>query len=87
LKTNITVTLVVLLVVAMILIDFVMIITAQRFLLRSEISKGYFFISGFELSLAHYPEEIKNISNLGFKGNLEKPMSANDGWIIRKPYR
>lgn len=64
LKTNITVTLVVLLLAAMILIDFVMIITAQRFLLRSEISKGYLFISGIELSLAHYPEEIKNISNL-----------------------
>ena len=64
LKTNITVTLVVLLLAAMILIDFVMIITAQRFLLRSEISKGNMFISGIELSLAHYPEEIKNISNL-----------------------
>ena len=64
LKTNITVTLVVLLLAAMILIDFVMIITAQRFLLRSEISQGYLFISGIELSLAHYPEEIKNISNL-----------------------
>ena len=72
LKTNITVTLVVLLLAAMILIDFVMIITAQRFLLRSEISKGYFFISGIELSLAHYPEEINNIRNLSFKGNLEK---------------
>ena len=64
LKTNITVTLVVLLLAAMILIDFVIIITAQRFLLQSEISKGYLFISGIELSLAHYPEEIKNISNL-----------------------
>ncbi|MEE8429914.1 MAG: ATP-binding protein [Candidatus Desulfatibia sp.] len=72
LKTNITVTLAILLVVAMILIDFVMIITAQRVLLRSEISKGYFFISGIELSLAHYPEEIKSISNLSIKGNLEK---------------
>ncbi len=64
LKTNITVTLVVLLLAAMILIDFVMIITAQRFLLQSEISKGNMFISGIELSLAHYPEEIKNISKL-----------------------
>jgi two-component system NtrC family sensor kinase len=72
LRTNITVTLVVLLVVAMLLIDFVMIITAQRFLLRSEISKGHFFISGIELSLAYYPEEINNIRNLNFKGNLAK---------------
>ena len=33
-------------------------------MLRSEISKGYLFISGIELSLAHYPEKIKNISDL-----------------------
>ncbi len=48
LKTNIAIHLGILLVLAMVLIDFVMIITAQKVLIDSEISKGYVFISGVE---------------------------------------
>ena len=43
LKTNIAIHLAVLLLIAMVLIDFVMIIVAQKALLQSEISKGYLF--------------------------------------------
>ncbi len=48
LKTNIAIHLAVLLLIAMVLIDFVMIIVAQKALLQSEISKGYIFLSGVE---------------------------------------
>lgn len=48
LKTNIAICLAVLLMLAMALIGFVMIITAQKALVRSEISRGYGFISGIE---------------------------------------
>ena len=48
LKTNILIHLALLLLIAMVLIDFVMIIVAQKALLKSEISKGYVFISGIE---------------------------------------
>jgi len=72
LKTNIAINLSVLLVLAMILIDFVMIHTAQRTLLRSEISNGYLFISAIELNLANYPGPLKNILDFNFTGNFEK---------------
>jgi two-component system, NtrC family, sensor kinase len=48
LKTNIAIHLAALLLIAMVLIDFVMIIVAQKALLQSEISKGYIFLSGVE---------------------------------------
>jgi len=48
LKTNIAVHLAVLLLIAMLLIDFVMIIVAQKALLQSEISKSHIFLSGVE---------------------------------------
>lgn len=70
LKTNITINLAVLLVLAMILIDFVIIITVQRVMLRSEISKGYLFISGIESSIANNAESIKKIRNYNFKGKF-----------------
>lgn len=72
LKTNITVNLVVLLVLAMILIDFVMILTAQRTLLESEISNGYLLISAIESSLVNSPGSIKNIRDFNFSSNFEK---------------
>jgi len=56
LKTNIVIHLFVLLVLAMILLDFVMIITVRRDLLRSEISRGYVFISGIEANKMFFPE-------------------------------
>jgi signal transduction histidine kinase len=48
LKTNIAIHLAVLLVLAMVLIDFVMVITAQKILIGSEISKADVFVSGVE---------------------------------------
>ena len=56
LKTNIAIHLSVLLLLAMILLDFVMIITARRDLLRSEISRGYIFISGIQANKMFIPE-------------------------------
>jgi hypothetical protein len=56
LKTNIAIHLSVLLLLAMILLDFVMIITARRDLLKSEISKGYMFISGIQANKMFFPE-------------------------------
>ena len=47
-KTNIFINIAVLLVLAMILIDFVITIAVQNFLIRSEISKSYFLISSLE---------------------------------------
>lgn len=72
LNTNITINLAVLLLLAMILIDFVIIITAQRIMLRSEIDKGYLFITGIESSIANYPEPIKRIHANNFKSNFAK---------------
>ena len=57
---------------AMILIDFVMILTAQRTLLRSEISNGYLLISAIESSLVNSPESIKNVRDFNFSSNFEK---------------
>lgn len=47
-KTNIAINLAILLCAAMLLTDFVMIIIAQRDLVRAEISKGYMIISEVE---------------------------------------
>jgi len=72
LKTNITINLAVLLVMAMIMIDFVIIITVQRVMLRSEISKGYLFISGLESSIANSKEPIKSIRDSNFRSLFVK---------------
>lgn len=61
LKTNIAIHLAVLLLIAMVLIDFVMIIVAQKALLQSEISKGYIFLSGVENSF-NTLSKSKNVS-------------------------
>lgn len=50
-KTNIAVNLAILLAVAMLLADFIMIITTQRDLVQSEASKGYLIISEIENNL------------------------------------
>jgi len=71
LKTNITINLALLLVLAMILIDFVMIIMAQRVMIRFEISKGYFFISGMESAMANTPEPIQKIRTFNYADNFE----------------
>jgi signal transduction histidine kinase len=72
LKTNISVNLAILLVLAMLLIDFVMIITAQRLMLRSEISKGYFFISGLGSIMANTTAPNQNIRGFNDAENIEK---------------
>ena len=61
LKTNIAIHLAVLLLIGMVLIDFVMIIVAQKALLQCEISKGYIFLSGVENNF-NAPSPSKNIS-------------------------
>jgi len=72
LKINIAINLAVLLVLAMILIDFVIIITAQRELIRSEISKGHVFISMIENNLINYDTLWNNAERLDFKCHFDK---------------
>ena len=69
-KTNIAIHLAVLLVLAMILIGFVTIIIAQKFLRRSEISKGYVFISGIEATLMNFSESENIIGHSDFQDNF-----------------
>ncbi len=72
LKTNIAIHLTVLLVLAMLLLDFVMVITARRDLLGSEISRGYTFISGMEANIMFFPEPDNITSNSDFKDDFSK---------------
>ena len=62
LKINISVNIAILLGIAMILTDFVMLISAQKILIESEISRAYLFISAIENLL------------IGSEGSLEKEM-------------
>ncbi len=71
-KTNIAIHLAVLLVLAMILIGFVTIIMAQNSLLRSEISKGYIFISGIEANLMNFSESDIIIGHSDFQDNFSR---------------
>lgn len=71
-KTNIAIHLAVLLVLAMILIGFVTIIIAQKSLLRSEISKGYIFISGIEANLMNFSESENIIGHSDFQDNFSR---------------
>jgi len=68
LKINISVNLAILLGIAMLLIDFVMVISAQKILLGSEIGKGHLFMSAIESQL-----KIENmISRSVFTDNIDK---------------
>jgi signal transduction histidine kinase len=78
-KTNIAIHLVVLLVLAMILIGFVTIIIAQKYLIRSEISKGYIFISGIEANFMDFSESKNIIGNSDFQDNFGR-MLNNSGF-------
>ena len=71
-KTNIAIHLAVLLVLAMILIGFVTIIISQKSLLRSEISKGYIFISGIEASFMNFSESENIIEHSDFQNNFSR---------------
>jgi len=75
LKTNIAITIIVLLMLSMVLIDFVMIIIAQRDLIRGEISKGNLIIAAIEDNLIDSFESEKVDLNLNFKKNLEDMLS------------
>jgi len=75
LKTNIAITIAVLLMLSMFLIDFVMIIIAQRNLIRVEISKGNLIISAIEDNLIDYFEPEKVVLHSDFKKNLESMLS------------
>ena len=71
-KTNIFINIVVLLVLAMILIDFVITIAVQNILIRSEISKGNFLISSIEDELRDYDK-----IGLDFKAKLNKMLNES----------
>ncbi len=71
-KTNIFINIAVLLVLAMILIDFVITIAVQNILIRSEISKGNFLISSIEDELRDYDE-----TDLDFKAKLNKMLNES----------
>ena len=75
LKTNIAICLAVLLVFAMILIGFVMIITAQKALVRSEISRGYGFISGIETGIMISSKSEDVLADSGFQAGLRKMLT------------
>jgi signal transduction histidine kinase len=70
LKTNIAIHLTALLVLAMILLNFVMIITARRDLLGFEISRGYTFISGMEADIMFFAETENITANSDFKDDF-----------------
>jgi len=72
LKTNIAIHLFVILLLAMILLDFVMVITARRDLLRSEISKGYIFISGIEANKMFFPESDNITASSDFQHDFDR---------------
>ena len=76
-KTNIFINIAVLLVLAMILINFVIIIAVQNILIRSEISKGNFLISSIENELINFDKTGKIFSDLDFKAKLNKMLNES----------
>jgi len=76
-KTNIFINIAVLLVLAMILIDFVIIVAVENILIRSEISKGYFLISSIENELTNFDKAGEIFSDLDLKDNLNKMLSKS----------
>jgi two-component system, NtrC family, sensor kinase len=70
LKTKIAIHLTVLLVLAMILLNFVMIITERRDLIGAEITRGYTFISGMEANIMFFPESDNITANSNFRDDL-----------------
>jgi len=72
LKTNIAVHLFVILLLTMILLDFVMVISVRGDLLKSEISKGYIFISGIEVNKMFFPESKNITESSDFQANFDR---------------
>lgn len=75
LKTNIAITIVIILLLSMVLIDFVMIIIAQKDLIRGEISKGNLIISAMENNLIDYFESEKVGMHVDFQKDLDTMLS------------
>jgi len=75
LKTNIAVHLVVLLLLAMFLINFVQITAAQKDLLRSEISKGDLLLTAVEKKLTKTSGSYRAVGNLNFEKDFVKILS------------
>jgi two-component system NtrC family sensor kinase len=75
LKTNIAICLAVLLMLAMVLIGFVMIITAQKALLRAEILRGYGFISGIESGFMISSKSEYILEDSVFQAGLRKMLT------------
>ncbi len=75
LKTNTAVTIAVLLIVAMLLIDFVIVKTAQRDLFQAEILKGYLLITLIENNLNNIDESGNITTNMNFKDNFDKMLN------------
>ena len=70
LKTNIAISLAILLLVAMVFIDFVMVITAQKGFIQSELAKGRLFSSFVSM----YIQEMSDPSSIEVKENIKKKM-------------
>ena len=77
LKTKITLNLVVLLALAMLLIDFVVITTAQQVLVESQISKGYLFISMVESFLTQHSDPVEAIRSFNFRMDFKKRLKES----------
>ena len=76
-RTNIAINLVIILLLAMILVDFVVITTFQRGLLRSEISKGDFFISSIGYYFSKSSESYNGRLGSGYKNILDRMAYAS----------
>lgn len=70
LKINISVHLAILLGIAMMLIDFVMVISVQKILLDSEVRKGYLFLSAVQNNLKTVSESQQQFPISAFRDNL-----------------
>ena len=75
LKTNIAVQLVMLFLMAMILTGFVMIILMQKALIRSEISRGYAFLSALEVNNQIYSKSKNVIMPSDYQDDFAKVLS------------
>ncbi len=77
LKTNIALNLAILLGLAMILIDFVVIASARKILINSEISKGYLLISAIENNYLFHSQGRSRNEHILLKENYDKIMEQS----------
>ncbi|MBW2589734.1 MAG: hypothetical protein JRD71_03270, partial [Deltaproteobacteria bacterium] len=74
LKSNIAINIAVILLVGMLLIEFVTIITAQRDMIRFEISRGNLLISSFKESLVNFSAQKNPIHQFNLKPSFDRMM-------------